>query len=133
MVKIEKLNEEVIEDPILIKYKTTYKGEEKIRFNQGDALAFLLLKKVLFIHFDEAGNNTLNLNCNELFYPGSDYEVVNYKDIEDIYSGYKEGYHGLDIWAIKRRGEYPQKYIYEQIQEEGKVDLDSLGLTGKFI
>ncbi len=109
-------------------------------FDDGEALALLLLKGVVFLNshwweedWPEKAQKSFNVsvNCNDMFAWGcADAEGLLYSELEDLFSYWeKDPYWGSTIWVIKKRGEMPQRPVYEKIQDEGIWNLDEMNLT----
>lgn len=102
-------------------------------------LAFLLMKNVIFLnnHWwekdwteDAKKTTSLNVNCNDVFAWGCrDREEIEIKDLEDLYDHYKkDNKWGAAIWCIKKRNQYPQPPVYEDIKREGIWDILKMDL-----
>lgn len=102
-------------------------------FDVDMAISLLLnVEKIAFCTMDN--NLRIYVNCSDVFAWGiSDGEDIDYYEIEDLYRHYiRDKVWGTQIWCIKKRGELPQKPVYDDIKKRGKWDLDSLNLTPNF-
>lgn len=69
------------------------------------------------------------LNINDVFAPASDAEEIFFDDLETIYalSKHEDNYHGLIIWAAKRRKRLPWSKVLKDFSEEEKQDMIDSG------
>ncbi len=138
---------------VIDKYKITKEDEEAliirdsydgdVDFDDGMALAVLLIKEVIFLNNNWWEKNwpkeardgvSMNVNCSDVFAWGcSDAENLKYSEIEDLYDHYqKDNSWGPTIWCIKKRKVLPQQPIYEAIKKIGDWDLSEMGLEDGF-
>lgn len=112
--------------------------EKEMVFEPERALAFLLLKNVVFAndHWwmkdkwpQEACNSfSINVDCSDVFaWACADAEPLYYDNLEELYEYYEKDPHwGAQVWCIKRRKQLPQKPVYDKIQQAGIWNLDEI-------
>lgn len=114
--------------------------DDEYLFDEDNALALLLLKGVVFVnnHWweedwpeDSRESFGIYVSCNDIFaWACSGAEELKHKDLEDLYNHWeKDPDWGSAIWCIKKRGEMPQRPIYERIQALGIWNLDEMNLS----
>lgn len=115
------------------------KPDKEMIFEEGVALAHLLLNDVVFLndHWwekewpEEACKRTsINVNCNDIFAWGcADAESMLHDDIENLYRMWsKDPAWGAAVWCMIRRNQMPQKPVEDRIRKAGIWDLDALKL-----
>lgn len=142
-------NKRMDDGELLYKRKPEGISEEMI-FDDNEALAHLLAKGQVFINnhwwmkenelnedekhkaWPEEACRTfsINVNCNDVFAWGcADAEEMMEDELEDVYQHYhKDPSWGAAVWCIKKRGELPQKPVYNAIMKAGIWNLDEMGL-----
>jgi hypothetical protein len=112
-------------------------GATKNSFDQGRALAAMLLAEAIFLNSnwwfsswpDEAKKTVaLCVNTNDVFAWGcADAENITYDQIEEVYRYWaKDPQWGTAIWAIINAKELPQRPVADSIRKAGIWDLDAL-------
>lgn len=134
---------------LLYKRKPEGVSEEMI-FEENEALAHLLAEDKVFINShwwmkeEELGEDekhkawpeeacktfSINVNCNDVFAWGcADAEEMMESDLEEVYEHHhKDPNWGTAVWCIKKRGELPQRPVYDAIMKAGVWNLDEMGL-----
>ena len=121
------------EDYLLIEYE--FGGE--YGFSPDEALAFLLIKGVVFINDfwwktdyteEQKKNFSINVNCSDIFAWGaSDAEDLVFEELEDLFQHYKKDpIWGSAIWCIKKRNKKPQEPVFNKIKEAGIWDIEEI-------
>jgi hypothetical protein len=55
--------------------------------------------------------------------------INSYEELDDLHSLYKKaGWSGMTVWIAKKNNHLPYRFIVDCIREEGKIDIDALGL-----
>lgn len=112
-------------------------NDKEIVFEDGHALALLLINEVLFLN-DQHNQKSwppearsgfyIGVDCSDIFAWGcSDLEEAKYADIEPLYQLWKkDSVWGAAIWSMIRRRQMPQAPVEKKIRETGIWDLDAL-------
>lgn len=112
-------------------------GETKNDFNNGLALAVLLMSETAFLNSnwmekawpDDAKETiAICINTNDIFmWACADAERISYNEIEEVYRYWvKDPTWGTAVWAIIRNKEMPQAPVEKSIREYGIWNLDEL-------
>jgi len=113
--------------------------DEKEHFVPEAALSVLLIEQKIFLNSnwfqegwpeDAKKRTSLNVNCNDVFaWACADSEDLDYSELEDLFNHYqKDPGWGIAVWCIKKRGQTPQKPVFDRIQSAGIWDLTKMNL-----
>lgn len=135
LVSIEEMSTEQIKE---VCERHGYNPTPIDMYDENEALSILLDKELVFINsnwfmkdWPEEAQKTfaIAVNCNDIFAYGADAELLQYKELKDLYEHHhKDNISGTIVWCIKKRGMFPLKNVYNAIQTLGVWDLDSMNL-----
>jgi hypothetical protein len=104
----------------------TNKGEMKKEFDENEALALLLAKGVIFINnhwwekeYSEQQKDlfSINVNLNDVFYPGADAEELCYSEFEDFFNCWEnDPDFGVIKYMSKKRKILPSAQMIEYMK-----------------
>lgn len=98
-------------------------------FEEQYAIAHLLINEVIFFTKNIDNKLEIYVICNDVFAWGfADCELIDLHEIENLYQLWsKNSMYGDAFWCILKRGELPQKPVYDMMVKAG-YNFDGLNL-----